>query len=142
MLVRFDNGDGAICCFIEGSVSLLNTVLRSFWFSVTKVCLALAVVVDRVIGEDARSMLIPISLPFPFPGVFVLVPLPLPTPLLASLNSSNLCNNNSNPTSPLGALHPPPAELNGVGADRDCRHGLFLGRDESEGREEQMERGF
>jgi hypothetical protein len=99
-------------------------------------------------GDDTSlSIPIPRSLPFPlsFPGVLVLVLVLLPT--LPPLKSSNLCSNNSNPTSPILdalALDPSPAaELSGVGADRDGLHGLFLGRDESElGRDEHIERGF
>jgi hypothetical protein len=116
---------------------LLGTVFRGF-SDCTKLAelpwLTLAVVADRVIGDDT-----PMSLPFPFPGVLV----PLPRLLLVLLKSSNLCNNISNPTSPvLWALPPTPAELSGVGADRDCRHGLFLGLDVSDGRDEHIDRGF
>ena len=105
--------------------------------------MTLAVVADRVIGDDT-PLSNPISLPFPFPGVLV----PLPKVLVVVLlKSSNLCNNISNPTSPVLVLcalplPPTPAELSGVGADLDCRHGLFLGLDVSEGRDEHIDRGF
>jgi len=85
--------------------------------------------------ETSLSLSSPKSLPFPFPGVQD----------TGVLNNSNLCNNKSNPTSPsiLAALPPTPeADPSGVGADLDFLHGLFLGRVESEGREEQIERGF
>jgi hypothetical protein len=120
----------------------LGTVFRGF-SDCTKLAelpwLTLAVVADRVTGDDI-PLSNPISLPFPFPGVLV----PLPKLLVVVLlKSSNLCNNISNPTSPvLWALPPTPAELSGVGADRDCLHGLFLGLDVSDGRDEHIDRGF